>query len=334
MINFYQGKKVFIAGGAGLLGQALIRKLVPLGAKITATEFKNRKIDAECRSQIAVEPFDLRKPDGLIGSRANVYDGQEIVFWAAAKVGGARAIRENPSELIHYNLELTARNIKAAVDAGVERLGFTSSSYVYPDLPYRAEEDDVWKGDVPLIHYGLGWIKRYLETLCKHHHMTSKTKFAIIRPTAYYGPHDDFDLETCHALPALLRKVVEKRFPLEVWGDGSEVRQWTLVEDVAEGLLEVVANYAVADPVNICHAQTNSIAQLVQELLNIEGHYGPFNDENQFPPRVIYMTDKPTVISRRVSDPSKAKRLLGFECKTSLTEGLSKTIEWFKANHQ
>ena len=328
MSDFYQGKKVFIAGAGGLIGQALVRKLVPLGAKVTATEWKARKIDAEYRGRIEIiSGIDLNYADHFSDGEkwTTIYEGQEIVFWCAARVGGARAIRENPSELIHYNLELAARNIKAAVDAGVERFGFIGSSYSYPDLDRPAKEEDVWTGDVPYIHYGLGWVKRYLETLCRHHHVTSNTKFAIIRPTAYYGPHDDFDLETCHVVPAAIRKVLESDgSPVEIWGDGGDLRQFTFVEDVAEGLLVVTENYCICEPLNICREEATPIIDLYGTVMRVAGRETL---------GVAFEHNKPTAIRSRISDPSRAKRILGFECKTSLEDGIRKTVEWYRKNH-
>ena len=325
MTNFYKGRKVFIAGGAGLIGQALVRKLVPLGADVTATEWKARKIGPEFRGEIGTiwGGIDLRA--AAYSDLIKLYEGQEIVFWAAAKVGGARAIREKPSDLIHYNLEMAARNIKAAVDAGVERFGFIGSSYSYPDLDRPAKEEDVWTGDVPYIHYGLGWVKRYLETLCRHHHVTSNTKFAIIRPTAYYGPHDDFDLETCHVVPAAIRKVLESDgSPVEIWGDGGDLRQFTFVEDVAEGLLVVTENYCICEPLNICREEATPIIDLYGTVMRVAGRETL---------GVAFEHNKPTAIRSRISDPSRAKRILGFECKTSLEDGIRKTVEWYRKNH-
>ena len=321
-MNFYEGKEVLIPGGAGMTGQALIRKLYPLGAKITATEYKSRKIENTYRKEIDYYPdFDLRTAKD--SELRDLYEGIHVVFWAAASVGGASAILNSPSELIQINLEMTSRNLKIASESGVERWAYISSSYAYPDLPYPAKEDDINSGDVPTIHYGLGHLKRYVETLLRHYSMTTQMKAAIIRPTAIYGPFDNFDLTTSHALPALLRKVVEKKFPLEVWGDGSEVRQWTYVDDVVEGLLVATAHYCVAEPLNICTSETRTVKDMAETLLGLEGH-----DTTD----IKYLADKPKVINKRLSDPSKAKRLLGVECRTSLKDGLYKTIEWFKAN--
>ena len=322
MTNFYKGRKVFIAGGAGLIGQALVRKLVPLGADVTATEWKARKIGPEFRGEIGtiLGGIDLRA--AAYSDLIKLYEGQEIVFWAAAKVGGARAIREKPSDLIHYNLEMAARNIKAAVDAGVKRFAFVSSSYCYPDLDRPAREEDIWAGDVPLIHYGLGWVKRYLETLCRHHHMTSNTRFAIARPVALYGPYDDFDLETCHVVPALIRKFADGPYPVEIWGDGSEVRQFTYSEDFVEGLLRIVEDYCVADPVNIAANEQTSVRELA-ELIASRTNW----------PDINFSGSGARAIGKRVSDVSKAKRRLGFECKMDLAAGLKLTLDWYRKNH-
>ena len=321
MTNIYKDAKVFIAGAAGLVGQALVRALVPLGAKITATEFKNRKIDAQYRDEIRILlNWDLTDPRYI----ADSYKEQEIVFWCAAKVGGAKAIRENASEMIHYNLEMSSRNIRAAAEAGVKRFCYLSSSYTYPDLGRPNVEGDTDIGDVPMIHYGLGWIKRYIETLLRHYHMTTQMKAAIVRPAAIYGTHDDFDLETCHAVPALVRKVAERQNPLEVWGDGNEERQYTFADDLAEGLLTVTENFAVAVPINISTTQVSSVADVWRTLCDIAG----------LNCLVKYLADKPQVIQSRLVDVSLAKRLLGIECKTDLRTGLEKTLEWYKANHK
>jgi nucleoside-diphosphate-sugar epimerase len=269
------------------------------------------------------------KPTYEVGTQRSIYDGQEIVFFACAKVGGAKAIRENPSELIQYNLELASRNIKAAAEAGVQKFGYISSSYCYPDLGpnHSCKEEDTALGDVPDIHYGLGWIKRYIETLLRHYHMTTQMRAAIVRPAAIYGPNDDFDLETCHVIPALIRKFLEGPFPVELWGDGNEWRQFTFVDDLADGLLAAVENYAVCQPINIASTEIEQVryaAAKVRAL--IYGNVEPKIAQYRF-------TGKgPTAIASRLINVDKAKRELKIECKTNLDEGLTQTIEWARKN--
>lgn len=347
MANFYEGKKVFIAGGAGLIGQSLIRALVPLGAKIATTEYHNRKIDPIYRIQCEhIFTCDLNNRDW----QKEMYQAGDIVFWCAARVGGAKSIKDDPMGLVHYNLELAHRNIQAAVAAEVERFCYVSSSYVYPDClsdPNRPNvESDTDFADVPLQHYGLGWIKRFMEKLCKAHQLASKTKFALVRPTAVFGPYDNFDLETCHVVPALIRKVAEGQSPLEVWGDGSEQRQFCYVDDLVQGLLLATENYAVAEPINVAPRQVSCVNDVWKTLFQIAGiveqpQFSVDNSStwnlrelgNDYYRPVKYLGDKPRVISRRVVNTDKCKSLLGYECKTDLKTGLAKTLEWYKANH-
>jgi GDP-L-fucose synthase len=331
MDNFWANRPVLVAGGSGLFGQAAIRKLIRLGADIRATEGTHRKIDAEFCHEIDVRYTDLRWPD------QDLYDGIDTVIWCAAKVGGAKSILESPSDLINYNLQMTAENLNRAVKAGVKRVGYVSSSYVYPHTGAPNKEDDLRFGDVPRIHYGLGWIKRYIETLCKHYQMTSDTRFGIIRPTSIYGPYDNFDPEASHMIPATIRKVAEGQNPLEIWGDGKDVRQFCYVDDVVDGLLAVVENYCVAEPLNICREQTNVVDDVWTALLRITGKtFEPLPDFStgivRFYPQGVQVThniDKPSVIPYKVSDPSRAKELLGFECKTDLETGLRLTYDWY-----
>ena len=328
-MSFYNGKKIFVAGGAGMIGNALIRALVPLGAKVTATEFLSRRIDPAWRDQIEViTAIDLNQPTWKPNShwtgalkRCNLYAGYDVVFWAAAKVGGAKAIRENPMDLVHYNLELAARNIQAAVAAGVERFCYVSSSYVYPETHIASLERDTDDRDVPLQHYGLGWIKRFIEKLCMAHQLTSKTRFALVRPAAIYGPYDSFDLETGHVVPALIRKVAEGQSPLEVWGDGSEERQFTFVDDLVRGLLLATEHYVIAEPINIATPKVSTIYDVWKTLFDIEG----------LPYVVQYLGDKPKVVSRRVVNVARCKDTLGYECPTSLEDGLRQTLDWYKS---
>lgn len=332
-MSFYEGKKVLIAGGAGLIGQALIRALVPLGADVTATEFRARRIAREWRDAVRViNGLDLNRPKWASNDywaaalkRTNLYDGFDIVFWAAAKVGGAKMIRENPMELVHYNLELAARNVQAAVEARVSRFCYLSSSYVYHETPIANIERDTGDFDVPIQHYGLGWIKRFMEKLCRAHHLTGSTEFALVRPAAIYGPYDNFDLETCHVIPALIRKVAEGQNPLEVWGDGSEERQFTFVDDLVEGLLIATERFGVAQPINIATPHVSTVNNVWQALFRITGVQPDWTN------LVKYLGDRPRVVNRRVIDVSNCRNLLGYTCSTSLEDGLRKTLEWYRS---
>ena len=298
-----------------MIGQSLVRALIDRGAYVRATQYQNRKI-AITHKNLEVVRCNLLNDD----EAEDVFKDMEIVFLAASKVGGAKLIMEDPSSLLMYNLELHSKLIHRAATMGVERCAFISSSYVYPDTGKPNVESEGFKDDPWIaMNYGLGWVKRYLETLCKHFHMTTKTDYAIVRPTSVYGPHDSFNIEECHVVPALIAKAVDRMDPFEVWGDGEDVRCFTFVDDLVGGLMTMVEKYAVAEALNICPRETNTVKDVVRIILELLDLH----------PEVVFNSEKPSVIPYKVSDPSRAKELLKWESKTGLEEGLRRTIDWY-----
>jgi GDP-L-fucose synthase len=317
---FYRGKNVLVAGGAGMIGQSLVRKLLEEGAYVRATQYQSRKIALKHKN-LQVVPCDLRNEE----EARPLFKDMEIVFLAAAEVAGAKVIKEDPSRLILSDLELHAKLIALAAKMGAARCSFVSSSYVYPHTARPNKEEEGFQGDPwKPTNYGLGWVRRYLETLCKHFQMVTKTAYAIIRPTAIYGPHDKFDLKQSHVIPALIMKAVNRMDPFEVWGNGEEIRSFTYVDDVAEGLLLTVEKYAVAEAINICTQETHTVKDVIKLLF----------DYLEFHPGVVFSTDKPSTIPYKASDPSRARELLGWEAKVSLEEGLKRTVDWYLQNRQ
>ncbi len=305
----FKGKNVLVTGGAGLVGQSLTRKLLDQGAFVRATQFKTRKLKIDHKN-LEVVNCDLTDFDD---ARA-IFQDMDIAFLGAAKVGGAAENKRNPSELIVYNLMLSAGLISLASASKLDKCAFISSSFVYPDSDKPHVEEEGFVGEP--ANYGLGWIKRYMETLCKHFHMTSLTDYAIIRPAAYYGPHDNFNIDTCHVIPALIIKALNRMDPFEIWGDGTERRCFTYVDDLVDGLLLTLDKFAIAKPINICSERSYTIREVAEEILKLVN----------FRPKIVYRPDKPTSLKNVVCDPSLAKKLLGWKPKTSLKNGLSKTM--------
>lgn len=317
---FYKGKNVLVAGGAGMIGQSLVKKLLDEGAHVRATQYRSRKITLTHKN-LQVVSCDLRSED----EAKPLFKDMEIVFLAAAEVAGAKVIKEDPSRLIMSDLELHARLIHLAAKMKAARCAFISSSYVYPHTGKPSQEKEGFQGDPwKPYNYGLGWMRRYLETLCKHFQMTSRTGYAVIRPTAIYGPHDKFDPEESHVIPALILKAVNRMNPFEVWGNGEDVRSFTYSDDVAEGLMLVVEKYAVAEAINICTKETHTVKDVIRILF----------DYLEFRPQILFSTDKPSLIPYKVSDPSRAGELLGWEAKVSLEEGLKRTVDWYLERRQ
>ena len=314
-MSFYKGRNVLVAGGAGLMGQNLTRRLLEEGAFVRATQHKERRMTLQHKNLETLQ-VDLLTEEGLQAA----FKGMEIVFIVAARVGSAKSVAEGPSELILYNLELQSKLIHWAAKMRLQRCGYVSSSYVYPDTKKASREEEGFQGDPssPTL-YGLGWVKRYLETLCKHFQMTSDTDYAVVRPSTVYGPFDHFSLEAGHAIPALIVKAVNRMDPYEVWGNGRDVRSYLYVEDLVEGFLLAVRRYAIGEALNLSGRQPCTIRDVVRVLL----------DYLEFRPQVVYSTDRPSVAPYKVSDPCRAKGLLRWEARVGLEEGLKRTVDWY-----
>ena len=311
---FYQGKNVLVFQGGKLFGRSLTAKLLDQGAFVRATVEPGQEINLTHKN-LEIVPFDLAR----IEQREALFKDMEIVFMTANKSAGAKVIKEEPHRLFMDNIRIQPRLMQSAVKAGAARVGFISSSYIYPDTGSPNVEREGFADDPPKINYGIGWCFRYLETLCKHFQMTSKTRFAVIRPAAYYGPYDNFDPDEAFVIPALILKAVRRMNPYEVWGDGGDRRCFTYVDDLMEGFLLAVEKHAQADGVNLCAEESATVREVVALILEIM----------DFRPEIRFSTDKPSAIAYKVSDPGRAKGLLGWKARVSLREGLKRTIDWY-----
>ena len=315
MQSFFRGKKVLVAGGSGMIGQCAVRKCLDQGAYVRATQF-NSTLSIR-HPNLEVITCDLRDRS-LTGS---VFKNIDIVLLCAGKVRGAKFIVEDPTSFIMYNLDLISWLIYQATQANVGICGFISSSYVYPDTGNPNLEHEGFEGD-PGLHsnYGNGWYHRYLETLCKHFHRTTDTRFTVVRPAALYGPHDNFDLDEGHVIPGSIVKAVDRMDPYEVWGDGKEIRCFTHVDDFVDGFMLAIEKYAIAEPINICQSESTTVYDAINIILKTL----------DFSPVLKFNLDKPIAIKYKVSDSSKAQEVLGWKAQINLEEGIRQTVEWYQ----
>ena len=312
---FYKGKGVLVLGGAGLTGQSLIPKLLEQGACVRATQYRNPV--SISHKNLETVTCDLRDPERMPA----LFKGMDLVFLCAGIVRGAKGLRDQAAEIMLYNLQLQSKLLYWAWKSKAQRCSFISSSYVYPHTGRPNTEEEGFQGDPwKPANYGMGWYHRYLETLCRHFHLMGSTQYAVIRPTVLYGPHDHFDLEDGHVLPASVVKGVRRMDPYEVWGAGQEVRCFTYVEDFVEGLLRCVEHHATAEPLNLCAAESSTVERMIRIIL----------DHLDFHPKLVFRSDKPTAIPYKVSDPSRARQVLGWEARVSLEEGLRRTVDWYR----
>ncbi|MBU0715145.1 MAG: NAD-dependent epimerase/dehydratase family protein [Verrucomicrobia bacterium] len=312
----YKGARVLVTGGAGFVGSNLVRRLVVLGAKVRATvHIAKPMAPAEGVDYL---PVDLLEADDC----AKACKDKEYVFLCAAVTSGAAVMEKTPLVHLTPNLIMNARMLEAAYSAGVRKVLFISSNTVYPVTDYPVRETDC-TNEFYEKYFIVAWMKRFSEIICEMYAAKIKKPMqaVVVRPANIYGPFDKFDWETSHVLPALIRRVVERHDPIQVWGDGKDIKDFIYVDDLVEGLLLAMEKINGFDPINLASGRQYCLRDLLDLMLKIDGY------ENA---RVVYDASKPTMIPKRLIDPTKAKSLLGFEVKTPVEEGLRKTIEWYR----
>jgi GDP-L-fucose synthase len=311
-----KGKNILVTGGAGFVGANLVKRLVTEGASVRATLHQKGAVIQDDRIEYVT--CDLLNPTDA----HRVCQGMDYVVLCAAVTSGAAVIEKTPLVHLTPNLIMNAQMLEAAYAAGVQKLLFISSNTVYPVTDYPVKEEDA-NYDFYEKYYIVGWMKRFSEIICEMYATKIKNPMdtVVIRPANIYGPLDDFDWETSHVLPALIRKVVERKDPIPVWGDGKDLKDFIYIDDFIEGLLLSMTNVKGFDELNIASGKQYVLRDLLEIIIRIDGY------ENA---RIEYDATKPTMIPKRLIDPSKAEKLLGFKANTSIEQGLKETIRWFK----
>jgi GDP-L-fucose synthase len=315
----FTGKNVVIAGGAGFLGTNLALALANRGARLRLTVH-----DKPLQIQVPAEvlTLDLRQPEHC----ARAVEGMDYVFLCAAHTSGAAVIRTTPLVHITPNVLINTLMLEAAHRARIAKFCFISSGAAYPptaDRPVR--EAEMFDGDPHDVYFAAGWMKRYAEVLCRTYaeKIPQPMPTVVVRPSNVYGPHDKFDFAVSHVTAALIRRVVERHSPIEVWGTGDDIRDLIYVDDFIEGLLAAFAADRPYLAVNICAGAGHSVRQILQKLLTVDG----YEDAD-----VRYDPSRPSTIPVRLMDNSLARQQLGFEAHTSLEEGLRRTLRWYRQN--
>jgi len=316
----FTGKKVLIAGAAGFLGTNLALALAKRGARLRLAVHKKPLKVAVPEADIVTA--DLRSADEC----ARAVAGMDYVFLCAAQTSGAAVIRATPLVHITPNVLINTLMLEAAYQASVAKFCFLSSGAAYPATGDRpVTEAEMFDGNPNEVYFAAGWMKRYAEILCRTYAEKIAKPMAtlVVRPSNVYGPHDKYDFAVSHVTAALIRRVVERHKPLEVWGTGQDIRDLIYVDDFVEGVLAAFASERPHLAVNICAGQGYSIRQVLQKMLDVDG----WHDAD-----VRYDPSRPSTVPILLMDNGLARRELGFEARTSLDEGLRRTIEWYRAN--
>jgi GDP-L-fucose synthase len=313
----YRNAKVLVTGGAGFVGVNLIERLLQLGAEVTATLHKRDAVVRDPR--VRYVKVDLRSAHDC----ATAVAGAQYVFMCAANTSGAAVMATTPLVHLTPNVLMNLLMLEAAYAAGVHKFLFISSNTVYPVTDYPVREGDV-TNEFFDKYFIVAWMKRFTELACEMYatRIAKPMKTVVVRPANIYGEHDDFEWETSHVIPALIRKVVERQDPLQVWGDGNDLKEFIYVKDFIEGMLLAMERLERYDPINIAAGKPCTVREVLQMLLAIDGYQHA---------KVVFDSTKPTMIPKRLIDPTKAQQLLGFRASTSMEEGLRRTVSWYRS---
>ncbi|MCW5877442.1 MAG: GDP-L-fucose synthase [Anaerolineales bacterium] len=307
--NFWQGKRVTVTGGGGFLGSFIVEKLRSRGA----TEiFVPRRKD-----------YDLVQPEDIARMLA---DGKpDILIHVAALAGGIGANRARPGEFFYDNLMMGVPLMHQAWQTGVDKfvaLGTICSYPLHTPTPFREEE--LWNGYPEETNAPYGLAKKMLLVQAQAYRQQYDFNAIYLLPVNLYGPRDNFDLETSHVIPALIRKFLEAQergdASVPLWGDGSPTREFLYVEDAAEGVVLAAERYEGGEPINLGSGQEISIKDLAELIARLVGYQGEF----------VWQKDKPNGQPRRLLDVQRARDNFGFVAGTPFEEGLRKTIEWYR----
>ncbi|MDD3312160.1 NAD-dependent epimerase/dehydratase family protein [Pseudodesulfovibrio sp.] len=309
----FDGKKVLVAGGTGMIGIPLVRLLVERGAQVRISS-----LDSPERAHPDAEFLRLDLTD-MANCRA-ACAGMDFVFNLLGVKASPALTRTKPGRFLYNTVMMEFSMLEAARLEGVAGYQLTSSVGVYAPAEVFAE-DDVWSTFPSPNDWYSGWSKRVGELQVEAYRIEyGMEDLTITRPANVYGPFDNFDSENAMVVPSLIKRALTSDGTLSVWGDGSAIRDFIFAEDVAAGMLRV-AEAAPDKPVNLGSGHGYSIRELVTAIAA--------NMDN--PPEIHWDTTKPTGDARRILDMDRA-RSLGFTPATSLTEGVRRTMEWYAAN--
>jgi len=312
----FKDKKVVVTGGSGFIGTHFINELLDRGAKVK-TSIHNRPLIVHDERIEVVENIDLTKLDDAI----KLIDGADYVVHASGYIGHPSDIATD-FQLSLNQIAVITNELEACYKCGVKGFVDINSSTGYPDRRYPITEDEYWDDEPYISYYGYGWMRRYREKLMEHTSHLGDIKIGIARGTAIFGPHDNFNLETCHVVPALIKRLLSGEDPFVVWGSPDVVRDFIYVKDVVNGALLILEKGESMRPYNLGYGSTITIGDIVDTLLKVTGKT----------PKVEWDDSKPTTIPFRKVSTERIENELGFKTKYTFEEGMKETVDWYLEN--
>ena len=303
--------KIVVTGGAGFLGAHVVGELRSRGAtQIVIPEFPA----VDLRQQASVRQLlETEKPD--------------LIVHLAASVGGIGANQASPGTFFHDNMIMGLNILEEARRAKTAKVVVAGTICAYPKfapIPFR--EVDLWNGYPEETNAPYGIAKKALLVMAQAYRQEFGCNFVMLFPVNLYGPRDNFDLQTSHVIPAMIRKfheaIVRGDASVTLWGDGSPTREFLFVQDAARGFALAAERYNDPDPVNLGAGFEISMKDLAAKIAHLMGFHG----------NIVWDSSKPNGQPRRMLDTSRAKERFGFQAEIGFEEGLKRTIEWFRAN--
>jgi GDP-L-fucose synthase len=310
-MSFWSQQRVVITGGAGFLGSVVVAQLRQQGCRHL---WIPRSRD-----------YDLVQTDAV----RRLYDDAEpdLVLHLAARVGGIGANQTHAGQFFYDNLMMGTQLMEVGRQRGLAKFLALATICAYPkETPVPFRETDLWRGYPEETNAPYGLAKKMLLVQAQAYRQQYGFNAVVLFPVNLYGPGDNFDLQTSHVIPALIRKCVEAHARgdrrVVLWGDGSPSREFLYVEDAARAILLAAEHYNGSEPVNLGTGEEITIQGLASLIADAVGFQG----------EIVWDTTRPNGQPRRCLEISRAKQLFGFEASTSLSEGIRQTVAWFQAN--
>ena len=299
--------RVLVTGGGGFVGSHLVERLQEDGHDVVTARRRD---------------YDLTRAEDT--ARLFADSEPELVYHLAAEVGGIGANRANPGRYWYANLVMGANMLEQSRLAGIRKLVVAGTVCAYPKhtaVPFS--EDALWDGYPEETNAPYGVAKKAVLVGAQAYREQYGLNAIFLLPANLYGPRDNFDLESSHVIPALIRKMVEGTGEVVLWGDGSPSREFLYVDDCVEGFVLAAERYDDADPVNLGTGVETSIRELAETIADLTGFAG----------EIVWDTSMPNGQPRRALDASRARERFGFTAGTPLREGLAKTVVWYRDRH-
>ena len=312
MSDFYKNKKIVVTGGSGMIGTHMIQHLLDKGAWVR-TSTHNTPLRCGDKNIDVVENIDLTNIDDCV----KLINGADYVIHLAGMIANPKYVPTDFQVTLNQITCLT-NVVDASQRCGVKKFIDLNSSTGYPLRNYPIKEDEFWDGEPYISYFGYGWMRRYREKVMEHCSHINDMEIYISRTTAVFVPYDNFDLETSHVIPALIKRCLGGENPFEVWGSPDVVRDFIYVKDVVKGMLLIMEEGEPMKPYNLGSGEKLTIGQVVDTIV----------DCSDLNPEIVWDSSKPTTIPFKLANIDRIEKL-NFKTDYTFREAIKETIEWY-----